>query len=157
MSMTTRYLLQRSGRDQFGIGGNTGAATIPSPAPTDHDDAMWKLHRDLHDDLVRRHGPAWLTQFAGLTKKAAWIALTGGEGSSPGLSTFRKMAGEYASFEEFLLYWLVSNKRNGLERLGLTQADIDAEMKKYVECGRYFVTYGAGRRTFGTNTGRPGW
>lgn len=66
------------------------------------------------------------------------------------LATFYKHAAQYSSFEEYLLYRLVSDIPNALKRLGVPPDEIVAEMIKYTDCGRYYVTYGAGKELFGT-------
>jgi hypothetical protein len=150
MSLKNRYLLERAGRDQYGEPGTEGPERIISPGRTSTDEAMWALHRDLHDRLVARHGEAWVGLFKGRTKKDSWDFLFGSRGLSPTLGTFRKMASEFASCEEFLLYWLVSEKRHCLSILGIPKAEIDNEMAQYQECGRYYVTFGQSTRLFGT-------
>lgn len=149
MSLKNDYLLHHSGRNQIGDPGQGPLpANLQSPAPTDFDQAMWAKHRELNDGLVREHGAAWLALFAGLSKKSVWSRLC--PHGTPACSTFTSMAREYASFEEFLFFWMLKNKRRSLEMLGLSKADIDEVIGRFKVCGGYYVTYGHGKRSFGT-------
>ncbi|MFD2274806.1 hypothetical protein ACFS07_36575 [Undibacterium arcticum] len=64
------YLLRRNGRNQFD---DREDRLLPSnmerPAPTDRDRAMWVMHREFNEAVVREHGAAWLSSFAGMSKK----------------------------------------------------------------------------------------
>ncbi len=56
------------------------------------------------------------------------------------------MVKEFDSYESFLLYWLLTDKRFGLTLLEVPVVDIDAEMAKYQDCGTYKVSYGGSSR-----------
>jgi hypothetical protein len=150
MSMKNDYLLRRSGRNQYGDAGTPEANMLNRVGRTTHDEAMWGLHRQLHKQLVERYGSRWLGLFAGKSKKAAWRDFSAGTGRAPALTTFYKQATEYATFDEYLLYLMVSDIRLCLDMLGVPQAEINSELIKYAECGRYHVNYGTGTRIFGT-------
>jgi hypothetical protein len=150
MSIKTEYLLRRSGRNQFGDEGSPTSSTSMSTGPTEYDLKMWQQHRRLHGDLVARYGALWLALFADKSKKDAWLVLGGHTWRNPSLATFYKHAAQYSSFEEYLLYRLVSDIPTALKRLGVPSQEIDAEMAKFADCGRYYVTYGAGKELFGT-------
>ncbi|MFC3110857.1 hypothetical protein ACFOFO_23375 [Undibacterium arcticum] len=148
--MKNNYLLRRNGRNQFD---DREDRLLPSnmerPAPTDRDRAMWVMHREFNEAVVREHGAAWLSSFAGMSKKDVWSKLC--PRGTPALSTFRSMAREYASFDEFMFFWMVSNKRQSLALLGVPTVDINEIMERFTECGRYYVAYGQGKRIFGTS------
>lgn len=107
---------------------------------------MIARHRDLNDAFVSKHGASWLAQFKGLSQTETWkLVFPRGR---PALSTFRSPAREFASFEEFVLFLLLSNKRRSLSALGYSTAEISSTMAQFAECGRYFVSYGKSSRTF---------
>jgi len=150
MSIKTEYLLRHSGRNQFGDDGSPTSSTSVSAASSEYDRKMWQLHRQLHGDLVARYGTLWLALFADKSKKDAWLLLRGCTWRNQSLTTFYKHVSQYSSFEEYLLYRLVSYIPNALKRLGVSAPEINTEMAKFADCGRYYVTYGAGKELFGT-------
>lgn len=152
MSRATDFLLSRNGRDQFGNPGNS--ALRPAVSRTAHDDAMWALHASLHEQLVEHFGAAWLTRHAGKSRREVLADLTRGHDSVCALSTFNKMVREFESYDAFLPYWLLTDKRYSLTLLDVPVAEIDAEMAKYDECGRFMVSYGGSSRIFQTNDWR---
>jgi hypothetical protein len=93
---------------------------------------MISRHRTLNDAFIAKQGVSWLAQFDG----------------RPALSTFRSQAREFASFEEFLLFLLLSNKKRALCTLGHSKAEIHHTMVPFADCGRYLVSHGKSRRTF---------
>ncbi|MYN16739.1 hypothetical protein GTP81_08235 [Rugamonas sp. FT107W] len=143
-------MLRHSGRNQFGDHGSPTNGTSLSAAPSEYDRKMWQLHRQLHADLVARFSNRWLKLFADKSKKEAWLMLHNHSSRNLSLATFYKHAAQYSSFEEYLLYRLVSDIPSALKRLGVPPDEIVAEMMKYADCGRYYVTYGAGKELFGT-------
>lgn len=152
MSRATDFLLSRNGRDQYGNAGDGSRASEAVRGP--RTDGMWAVHRALHDQLVERYGDAWLARYAGQSRQKVWEDLRRGQSSFCSLSTFHKMVKEFDSYERFLLYWLVSDKRFALTLLDVPVANIDAEMEKYRECGGYMVSYGGSDRIFRTKDWR---
>ena len=149
MSMKTRYLLHRSGRNQFGDPGEGPLPPYePSPEVTAQDDRLRARHVELNNAFVSKYGDAWLATFTGLSQKDTWTKLY--PYARPALSTFRAHAREFASFQEFLLFLLLSNKRSSLALLGYSKAAISEALSGFAECGRYYVSYGKSQRTFGT-------
>jgi len=148
--MKNRVLLHRTGRNQFGDYGDAPLPEyVPSPAEEERAKRMVDEHRRLNDDFVARYREPWLHLFADKkSKKEAWaVACPYG---TPALSTFRTKARAFPSFDAFLLYWLVHNKRMSLRLLGHDPTSIDKELRIFDECGRYFVTYGASTDAFGS-------
>lgn len=124
------------------------APYVPSAKEKARDRKMRSLHKALNTAFVKEHGNAWLAAFDGLAKREAWAKLYPHCRSA--LSTFLTHGREFASFEDYLLFLLVSNKRKSLALLGHSKADIDAAMSKFAECGHYYVSWGKSRRTFGS-------
>jgi hypothetical protein len=147
VSAKTRYLLNRSGRNEFG---DPCAPPLPRYKPTaeqlKRDDKLIARHRALNEAFVAKHGPAWLARFEKLPQADAWKRIY--PHGRPALSTFRSRAREFASFEEFLLFVLLSEKKRSLSALGYSSAQMRSEMAQFADCGRYFVSYGNSRRTF---------
>jgi hypothetical protein len=147
MSLKNRYLLHRSGRNQFG---DPGQPQLPrykaSPTERKRDNHLIARHRARNRAFVAKYGVSWLALFDGLSREAAWKQIY--PHGRPALSTFRSRAREFASFNDFLVFVLVSQKRAALRTLGHSAAAIDKAMAPFSECGRYFVTYGQSRRTF---------
>lgn len=152
MSRSTDQLLWRNGRNQFGDPGEGRARPVTVRTATD--DAMWALHAELNDQLVERFGAQWLARYAGKARRQVWEDFRRGHWERYALSTFSKMVKEFNSYDSFLLYWLLTDKRFGLTLLDVPGPEIDAEMAKYEECGRYMVSYGGSHRKFETKDWR---
>ena len=149
MSMKTRRLLHRSGRNQFGEPGQPPLAPYePSREESYRDQQMVDRHRALNDAFVTRYGASWLARFGGLSQAETWERIF--PHGRPALSTFRSHAREFASFEEFLFFLLLKDKRRSLSALGYSPGEITSAMNQFAECGRYFVSYGKSGRTFCT-------
>ncbi|MCL4215395.1 MAG: hypothetical protein KJ052_00085 [Candidatus Hydrogenedentes bacterium] len=149
MSFKNRVLLHRTGRSQFGDPGQPPLAPyVPSAKEKAREQEMRALHKTLNAAFIKEHGQTWLAAFDGLAKREAWAKLY--PDGRPALSTFLTHGREFASFEDYLLFRLVGNKRKSLVLLGHSKADIDAAMSKFAECGRYYVSWGKSRRTYGS-------
>ena len=149
MSMKNRYLLHRSGRNQFGDPGDGPLPCYePSPEAKARDEKLRARHIELNDVFVSKHGATWLAMFSGLSRKDAWEKLY--PYGRPALSTFRVHARGFATFQAFLLFLLLSNKRSSLALLGYPKAAIEEMLSEFGECGRYYVSYGKSQRTFGS-------
>jgi hypothetical protein len=150
MSMKTRYLLSRSGRNQFGDRGDDPLPKyVPSPETMARDALMRAEHRKLNERFLQRHKEQWLAIFKDKkTMKSAWsVAFPHGR---PSYSTFCKECKEFASLEEYLCYLLLSRKRHFLLSLGFSKEDVTSDLKAFEHCGNYFVTYGKSPRLFYT-------
>lgn len=149
MSMKNRYLLHRSGRNQFG---DPGEGPLPryeqSPEDKARDERLRARHIELNNVFVSKHGDTWLAMFSGLSQKDAWekLYLHG----RPALSTFRTHSREFETFQEFLLFLLLSSKKSSLTLLGYSKVAIEEMLLEFSECGRYYVSYGKSQRTFGS-------
>lgn len=149
MSMKTHRLLHRSGRNQFGDPGEPALPPYqPSQESLAHDKKMVALHIALNEQFVGTHRVQWLGLFAGIAKKDVWQRLS--PHVRPSLSTFYAWARDSASFEEFLLWWLLRNKAQALRIMGYTPQAIREQLAPFVECGRYCVRYGKSKRMFAT-------
>ncbi len=147
--MKNRVLLQRSGRDQFGNKGNSEFIRYePSEEQKAIDAKFEEEHKKLNDLFVQKYNNEWLKLFEGFNKRQVWEKVS--PYGRPSLSTFYASAREHESFNHFLTYWLVANKRKAMKLMGHSEEQIKSELSKFSECGRYYVTYGAGRM-FGTN------
>ena len=150
MSMKTRVLLHRAGRDQFGNQGQPGLPKYtPSPEDERRSQQKRKEHEELNDKFVRKYREDWLEYFSSMSKKEIWGVLS--QHGRPALGTFYKHVREHESLIDFLIYWLVSNKLKAMNILGHTRLEITAELSPFSECGRYYVTFGHGR-AFGTTS-----
>jgi len=152
MSRAKDALMWRNGRNQFGDPGESGAR--PVAVRTASDDAMRALHLDLNDQLVERFGAQWLARYAGKARREVWEDFRRGHRERYALSTFSKIVKEFISYDAFLLYWLLTDKRFGLTVLDVPVPEIDAEMARYEHCGRYMVSYGGSNRIFETKDWR---
>lgn len=151
MSHKTSHLLHRSGRNQFGDPGDPPLPPYePSAEQLARDKEMVTLHRALNEKFVQAHKARWLELFSGLSKAQAWSKLH--PYGKPALGTFYSMAREFNTFEQFLLWWLVSNKTQALRRLGHEDSSIHEQLRTFSDCGRYHVTYGSCARIFGTDS-----
>ncbi len=149
MSMKTNYLLHRSGRNQFGDPGEPALAPYqPSRESQVRNEQMFSHHAFLNEQFVSTHRDRWLGHFTGLAKKAVWQQLY--PHGRPTLSTFYAHSRECASFEEYLLWWLLSKKTQALRMMGYTPQAISEQLAPFAECGRYFVRYGKSEKTFAT-------
>ena len=149
MSMKTRYLLHRSGRNQFGDPGEGPLPVYkPSAKESARDERLRTLHSKLNEAFVAKHGNVWLNMFSGLSHKDVWGKLY--PHGRPALSTFRLHAREFSTFQEYLFFLLLSNKKLSLKLLGYPKETIEEMLTEFDECGRYFVSYGKNKRTFGT-------
>ncbi len=149
MSQKTSRLLHRSGRNQFGDPGDPPLPLYePSARSLARDKEMISLHRTLNDEFIQAHGARWLKLLSGLSKAQVWSKLH--PYGKPTLGTFYSMARESNTFEQFLLWWLVSNKTQALRHLGHEDLFVREQLRAFSECGRYYVTYGSCSRTFGT-------
>jgi hypothetical protein len=148
MSMKTNYLLQKSGRNQFGDPGDSMLPPYQTSRESQaHDEQMRTLHTSLNEQFISTHRSQWLGQFTGLTKKAVWQRL---HPYGLSLSTFYAQARECASFEEFLLWWLLSKKKTALRMMDNSPQLITVQLVPFEECGRYWVRYGKSERGFST-------
>lgn len=137
MSMKNRILLQRNGRDQFG---NKGSSNIvQSLPPSENDEKLRKEHALLNEVFLNKHSSNWLKLFSGHSKKDVYKILY--PYGRPALSTFLKHARQFESFEVFLSYLLISDKKRGLKKLDFTEQDIKSELLPFQECGHYMVAY----------------
>jgi hypothetical protein len=107
---------------------------------------MIAQHRAKNLAFVAKYSASWLAGFDRLSRQEAWKRIY--PHGRPALSTFYARVREFASFHEFLLFVLVSDKRTALVTLGYSAVAIDRAMAQFSECGRYFVTYGKSHRTF---------
>ncbi|WP_332775523.1 hypothetical protein [Polaromonas sp.] len=149
MSMKTHRLLHRSGRNQFGDPGEPALAPYqPSQESLARDEQMSARHVILNEQFVSTHRARWLGQFTSVAKKDVWQRLH--PHGRPSLSTFYAQSRESASFEEFLLWWLLSKKSQALRIMDDTPQAISEQLAPFAECGRYFVRYGKSERTFAT-------
>jgi len=150
MSMQNRFLLQRSGIDQFG---NRGSSELiqyePSEGQKIIDSKHEEDHKRLNELFVSEYKNEWLNLFEGFNKKEAWQKLY--PYGKPSLSAFYASIREHDSTVQFLTYWLVANKYKAMRLINLTEEEIKTELAKFSECGRYYVTYGSGRM-FGTKS-----
>lgn len=147
--MKNTYLLHRSGRNQFGDPGDSELPRYePSPEQRALDEQLRVRHLELNDAFVVKHGETWRSLFSGLSKKDTWQKLYPRGG--PALSTFRANSREFSTFEEFLNFLLLSNKRWSLSILGYSKSVIEEILSEFKECGRYYVSYGKSNRMFGS-------
>ena len=147
MSLKTRILLHRTGRNEFG---DPGQAPLPKYRPSRVEEKRNRTerarHEALNNEFARRYGKAWLGMFSGQSKAEAWRKLC--PHGRPALSTFLAEGRRFQSFERYLLFLLVSNKRRSLALLGVARPLLEKEMKAFAECGRYFVSFDGSRRMF---------
>ncbi len=150
MSMKTRYLLSRSGRNQFGDRGDDRLPEyVRRPEALAQSELMRATHRKLNEQFLLKHREQWLAKFKDKkTMKSAWSVAF--PRSHPSYSTFCKECREFASLEEYLCYLLLSRKRYFLLSLGYSKEDATTELKVFKECGNYGVTYGKSPRMFFT-------
>jgi hypothetical protein len=149
MSLKTHYLLHRSGRNQFGDPGDGPMPRyVPSPQSVARDEKLIALHHSLNDQFANTHRAAWLALVAVASKKDAWLRLH--PRGRPSLSWFYAQARACGSFEDFLVWWLVSRKAEALRMLGFTPEAIADQLKPFKDCGRYQVCFGSNRERFGT-------
>lgn len=149
VSMKNRYLLSHGGRDQFGNPGDPRPQYEQTPEARAHDELMRKQHREQNKRFLRRHRGWWLNKFAyAKTKKAMWEIAFPHKQSS--YSTFCKECKEYASTDHYLCFLLLSNKNLFLSQNGFSREEIEDELSHFKNFGRYHVTFGTGKRMFGS-------
>lgn len=137
MSMKNNYLLQRSGRDQFGNKGD--ANSIRPPKGNSKDNLHTEQHKKLNEDFLGKFSARWLKMFNGLTRKDIHKKLF--PHGSPALSTFRKHSRDFEVFEDYMLFLLLKDKRKCLSLIDVKKEEIETEISKFDGCGRYGVTY----------------
>jgi len=147
MSMKTRILLQRAGRDQFG---DTGDATEYYRSPGLSRREKVEYH-DAVAAFLNAQWPAWERFCAGKSSREIWAAMfTRGK---PAFSTFEKIRRAFISLPEFLKYALVLYRWHALMAMGHSHAAARTILSKYEALSRYCLEPQVGARKPGRSPG----
>jgi hypothetical protein len=113
MSRATNRLLQRGGRNQYGI-------TSEEMPKMNFEDRL-----KLENEFINTYKEKWLLLFSNMNKKKSWELLYSEPMNyvTPSLSSFYSEVRGYESMERYLLKFLLSKKEVALHKIGMSADD----------------------------------
>lgn len=147
MSMKTRILLQRAGRDQFGDPGDATEHYRSSRLSRREKD---KYHTEVRS-FFEAYWSAWHHFCEGKSSREVWAAMF--LHSKPAFSTFEKQRRAFVSLPEFLKYTLVLYRWYALAAMGHSHDASRTILDRYEALGRYCIEPQIGERKPGRSVG----
>lgn len=147
MSMKTRILLQRSGRDQFGDAGE-GYITYQPAGLSSREKAEYHAAVDA---FFERYWPKWQKFCGGMASRDVWACLF--PRGKPALATFEKQRRAFVSLDEFLKYALVLYRWYALRAMGYSDTGTRTILERYEALGRFCIEPQIGKRKPGRSAG----
>lgn len=147
MSMKTRILLQRAGRDQFG---DSGDAIEDYQSPALSSDEKEEYHAAVRS-FFEAQWPAWQRFCEGKSSCEIWRAMF--RRGKPAFSTFEKQRRAFTSLAEFLKYAMVLYRWYALAAMGHSHDASRKILGRYEALGRYCLEPQIGERKPGRSVG----
>lgn len=148
MSLKTRILLQRGGRDQFGDPPDEGFVYVAPKLSREERAEFHEAVAAFYND----HWPAWSRFCEGKTAREIWTVMFHPHGK-PAFSTFEKQRRAFASLTEYLKYALVLYRWRALMAMGRSHEVAKRIISKYPALSRYVIEPQVGIRKPGRSPG----